>query len=427
MSGNIKIPEIILLMSFLTGTLFLNSCKKDPTLPILNTDEAREITINSTIISGKITDDGGAVITARGICWGTDAEPTLDDSFKASGTGKGEFTCTIEGLNPNIEYHARAYAENSVGVAYGNEVTFVTAVAAPTVNTRQVSNVTNNSAICGGIVTFSGGGVITEKGVCWSTTPDPDLQDSFTNVSTGTDTYSCTLPNLLPGTKYYVRAYIKNSGWTVYGEQVSFNTKVADIQGNLYRTVNIGSQVWMAENLRTIKYNDNTDIPNVPDDAEWIVLSTPAYCWIRNDIQYKEIYGALYNWFTVNTGKLCPSGWHVPTDNEYKILEQTLGMASDQLNKTEWRGTDQGTKMKSTTGWATGENGTNSSGFSGLPGGYRWAKTGAFNGIGMLSYWWGSEFNAEYGWYRRLDGANSDVYRFFTSKEGGKYIRCIKN
>lgn len=428
MPSNIKIPEIILLMSFLTGTLLLNSCVKDPTLPVLTTEEAKEITINSTIISGKVTDDGGAAITARGICWGTEVEPKLNGSFKVSGTGKGEFSCTIEGLDPNTKYYARAYAENSVGVAYGNEVTFVTAIAAPTVSTRQVTNVTNNSAIGGGVVTFSGGGTITEKGVCWSTTPNPDLQDQFTNVSTGSETYSCTMSNLLPGTKYYVRAYVKNSGWTVYGEQLTFQTKVADIQGNLYGTVTIGTQVWMAENLRTVKYSDNTDIPNVPDDAEWIGLSTPAYCWLRNEIQYKDIYGALYNWYTVNTGKVCPGGWHVPTDDEYKTLEQALGMASDQLSlSNQWRGTDQGAKMKSTTGWADGENGTNISGFSALPGGYRWGKTGAFNGIGMLSYWWASEYNTEYSWYRLIDGNNNGVFRYATNKEGGKYIRCLKD
>ena len=102
-------------------------------------------------------------------------------------------------------------------------------------------------------------------------------------------------------------------------------------------------------------------------------------------------------------------------------------MTQDQANGTEWRGTDEGSKMKSQTGWANGENGTNSSGFSGLPGGYRWAKNGAFNGIGTITYWWSSELNELYGWYRRLDGPNSDVFRSGTSKAGGKYIRCIKN
>ena len=427
MSGNRKLPGIFLFVSVIVGMLFLHSCVEDPTLPVLTTGQASEITINSALVSGNVTDDGGADVTARGICWGTASMPVLDDKFKASGTGKGEFTCIVEELAPNTQYFARAYAENSVGIAYGNEVAFTTGTAAPTVTTGQVSGVTATSAVCGGTVTYNGGGLITEKGICWSTTPDPDLQDTFTSSSTGTETFSSTMTNLLPGTRYYAKAYVKNAGGTAYGEQIIFNTKLADIEGTLYGVVYIGNQVWMSENLKTTKLNDNTIIPDVPDDSTWVHLSTPAYCWLLNDVQYRNVYGALYNWFTVETGKLCPSGWHVPTDDEYKVLEQTLGMASDQLNLLEWRGTDQGAKMKSTTGWAAGENGTNASGFTALPGGYRWAKNGAFNGIGMITYFWSSELNETYGWYRRLDGQNSDVFRSGTSKTGGKYIRCVKD
>lgn len=427
MSGNKKLPGIFLLTSVLTGTLLMSGCVEDPTLPVLTTDEAIEITTISATVGGNVTEDGGAEVTVRGVCWGTAAMPTLEDNFKASGTGPGEFSCIIDGLDPNTEYYARAYAENSVGVAYGNEVIFTTGIASPSVATGQVTGVTDHSAICNGTVTYNGGATNTEKGICWSPSPDPDLDDSHVSVTTGSDTYSGTLTGLTSGTRYYARAYVKNEGGTAYGEQVVFVTKVADIEGNLYGAVYIGDQVWMTENLKTTRFNDSSVIPVVADDSTWVHLETPAYCWLRNEIQYKDIYGALYNWFTVETGKLCPSGWHVPSDDEYKILEQTLGMAADQLNLDEWRGTDQGAKMKSSTGWDEGENGINSSGFSALPGGYRWAKNGAFNGIGMLSYWWSSELNDEYGWYRRLDGSHSDVFRSGTSKTGGKYIRCIKN
>jgi len=409
------------------GTLLFSSCKKDPIVPAVKTEPATEITTNSVSVSGEVTDDGGAEVTARGICWSDAASPTIDDDFKPSGTGKGTFTCTIDALAPNTQYYARAYAENSVGIAYGNEVNFVTGIATPAVTTATITSITNNSAVGGGSITYNGGAEITDKGICWSTSPEPDLQDSYISTVTGTDIYSCAMTSLLQGTRYYVRAYVINSAGPAYGEQVIFNTKVADIEGNLYGTVNIGNQVWMTENLKTTRLNDNTIIPDVADDSTWVHLSTPALCWLLNDIQYKNVYGALYNWYTVETGKLCPSGWHVSTDSEFKILEQTLGMATDQLDLTEWRGTDQGAKMKSTTGFFLGENGTNSSGFSALPAGYRWAKNGAFNGIGMLSYWWSSEYNTEYAWYRRLDGPNSDVYRFATSKEGGKYIRCVKD
>lgn len=427
MSGPRRLSGLLFFSGLLTSLLIVISCKKDPVLPVLTTSDATDITISSALISGNVTNNGGAEVTSRGVCWSTESGPTLDDDFKVSGIGSGEFECTIEGLNPNTEYHARAYAENKVGVGYGNEVVFITGIAAPSVSTGQVSGVTNNTAVCGGTVTYNGGTIEIEKGICWSTSPDPDIQDSHIASSSGSDGYSCTMTNLLQGTRYYVRAYVKNGSATSYGEQVVFNTKLSDIEGNLYSTVNIGSQVWMTENLKTTRFNDNSVIPEVADDSTWVHLSTPAYCWLRNEIQYRNVYGALYNWFTVETGKLCPSGWHVATDNEYKVLEQTLGMAADQLDLLEWRGTDQGAKMKSTSGWADGENGTNSSGFSALPGGYRWAKNGAFNGVGMITYWWSSELNDTYGWYRRLDGPNTDVFRSGTSKTGGKYIRCIKN
>ena len=153
-----------------------------------------------------------------------------------------------------------------------------------------------------------------------------------------------------------------------------------------------------------------------------------AYCWYNNDIVYKPTYGALYNWYAVNTGKLCPSGWHVPSDDEFMTLEQTLGMTADQLEVWGWRGTDQGTKMKNITGWDDGGNGTNSSGFSALPGGYRYGADGEFFLLTTITYWWTStQHDADRGWYRRLDSSATGVYRASTSKKGGKYIRCVKN
>jgi uncharacterized protein (TIGR02145 family) len=279
----------------------------------------------------------------------------------------------------------------------------------------------------GGKITYDGGAAITAKGVCWSTSQEPDLSDSFTTNGNDTSRYQSQMTGLVPGTKYYVRAYAKNSSWTVYGNEVIFNSKVADVEGNLYSTVTIGIQVWMSENLRVTKYNDNTTIPNVPDNTAWVNLATPGYCWFANDINYKTSFGALYNWYTIGTGKLCPTGWHVPTDDEFKTLELFLGMPQDQVDLWDWRGTDQGTQIKSTTGWNEGGNGSNSSGFSGLAGGYRYGATGAFNAVGILTYWWSSEHNADQARYRRLDATDNRIYRSVTSKRGGKYVRCMKD
>lgn len=210
--------------------------------------------------------------------------------------------------------------------------------------------------------------------------------------------------------------------------EISYGS-MTDQVGNIYKTVEIGTQTWMAENLKTTKYNDDSAIPNVTGNTSWINLTTPAYCWYDNDeATNKPLYGALYNWYTVKTGKLCPTGWHVPSDSEFKTLEMTLGMSQTQADGTLWRGTDQGTQMKNSTGWKDGENGTNSSGFSALPGGYRFRLDGVFNNIGELSYWWCSDESAPTTcYYRRLDGSNPGVYRESTIKTAGKYVRCIKD
>ncbi len=429
MSDNRKLPALFLLTSLLTGMLLVISCIKDPTLPAITTDEAREITINSAIVDGNVTEDGGAEVTVRGICWGTGSMPTLDDSFKASGTGPGEFSCTIEGLDPNTEYYARAFAENSIGIAFGNEIAFKTGIAPPSVTTGQVSEIMANSAVCSGIIVYDGGAGITEKGICWSLTPEPDVQGSHTSIATGSVTYTCTLSGLTAGTRYYARAYVKNQGGILaYGEQIVFNTKLADIEGNLYSVVYIGNQVWMVENLRTTKFNNNAPIPNITDNTEWLNLTGAAYCWYNNDIQYKSTFGALYSWYTITDGDLCPTGWHVPSDDEYGTLEVYLGLNPDSVKVWGWRGTNQGIQIKSTTGWEDGGNGTNTSGFTGLPGGFRYAAQGAFYSLGKLTYWWSSsELNANEGWYRLIDNTNNDIYRATTSKKGGKYIRCVKN
>ena len=371
-------------------------------------------------------------MTSRGICWGTAVNPSFEGPHTSDGEGDGIFSTSLTDLDPNTEYHARAFAKNSVGIAYGNDIEFLTGTAAPEITTIIASDITANTAMSGGKITYDGGSPITVKGVCYSTSPDPDLSDSFTINGSDTSRYQSTMTGLLSGTKYYVRAYAKNDAWTVYGGEVTFNTKITDVEGNLYSIVMIGSQVWMAENLRTTKYNDNTAIPNVTGDMEWVNLSSGAYCWYNNDIGYKPTLGALYSWFTIHAGELCPTGWHVPTDKEFNSLELFLGMNPDSVDIWGWRGTDQGSQIKSATGWENDGNGTNSSGFDGLPGGYRQGSSGGFYALGLLTYWWTATDDSangqpEVAWYRRLDAANNDIYKATTFKKGGKYIRCLKD
>lgn len=184
-------------------------------------------------------------------------------------------------------------------------------------------------------------------------------------------------------------AYAINSQGTAYGSQQTFTTTsgggsgtVTDSDGNVYNTVTIGTQVWMAENLRTTKYKDNTAIPLVTDNTAWTNLSTPGYCWYNNDAATnKSTYGALYNWYTVNTGKLCPTGWHVPTDAEWSTLTTCLGGVGVAGGKLKEAGTSH---------WMSPNVGaTNETGFTALPSGYRYAG-GTFEYNGLGGWWWSS-------------------------------------
>jgi len=215
-------------------------------------------------------------------------------------------------------------------------------------------------------------------------------------------------------------------------------TTVTDIEGNVYNTVKIGSQVWMLENLKTTHYNDGIAIPLVTDSTAWYKY-TPAYCWYNNDAAtYKNKYGALYNGYAVNTGKLAPTGWHVPTDAEWTTLENYL-----IANGYNYDGSTSGDKyaksLAATTDWATDPySGTgtigneltknNRSGFSALPGGYRDYFDGSFSNVGIYGYWWSStEDDTIYAWYRNMFYGLSDVGRLLSSKLNGLSVRCVKD
>ena len=222
---------------------------------------------------------------------------------------------------------------------------------------------------------------------------------------------------------------------TVTVNTFTCGTCTVTYDGVTYNTVQIGNQCWFKENLRTTKYNDGTSITNVTDNATWTSTTSGAYCCYSNNTSNCTTYGALYNWYAVNTGKLCPSGWHVPSDAEWTTLTNYLS-----ANSTYWCGSNSSyiaKSLASTTSWnsstttcAVGNNlsANNSTGFSALPGGYRIDSDGSFTNLGGSGYWWSStELDGSNARDRALSFDNAIVYSFNSHKRHGFSVRCLRD
>jgi uncharacterized protein (TIGR02145 family) len=440
MKLNKKITTLVLVS--LSSMAIMQYCQRSLSIPASLTGSIKNITWTSAVAGSTVIDDGGAKIIARGVCWSDTQNPTISSAKTSDSTGTGIFFSNITGLVAHTKYYMRAYAANSEGVGYGNELSFTTlSVLPPMLKTTEVYPITQTSAISGGIVYETGGGQILERGVCWSTLKNPTVADTKSSDGSGFGSFTSNLTGLDPKTTYYVRAYASNSAGVSYGSQMSFATlnidspaifnsnltygMVSDIDGNIYKTIQIGTQTWMAENLKTTKFNDNTLIPLITDNSKWESLyyppDSPAYCWYNNDESiYKSTYGAIYNFSAVDRGKLCPIGWHVPADYEWIRLTTFLGgenVAGDKI------------KEIGTSHWSGSNNtgATNETGFTGLPGGIR-NNNGLFKEMELSGTWWSSSLESQgflncFSVYYDSINLSRTVY-WYTN---GLYVRCIKN
>lgn len=398
----------------------------DFTLPTVTIISINDVADPSITCSCNVVSDGGAMVTARGVCWSTSPSPTFADNHLEAENGTGAFTCTISGLTAGTTYYVRAYATNAVGTAFSNEQSF-TKLVLPTVTTNTVSNISSSTAICGGNVTTDGGHPVTARGVCWSTSQNPTISNSHTADSSGTGSFTSALTGLATGTTYYVRAYATSSVGTAYGNQRSFTTtlicgnNVADYDGNYYNTVQIGQQCWMKQNLKTTHFTNGVSIPLVQDSIAWGNTTSAAYCYYN-----KNTYGCLYNFYAVENGQLCPNGWHVPT---YDEVHTTLYNALE--------GTSVGGKMKATgtTYWLSPNTGaTNSSGFSARGGGCR-PNSDAFHRVKENAVFWTStSYNANYVKTYSLSYNSANLtrygyedYDYSMAKRNGCSVRCLRN
>lgn len=251
---------------------------------------------------------------------------------------------------------------------------------------------------------------------------------------------SFVVSGLNPNTTYYlaIKTGDEVPNWSEPSNVPSGKTEssdsatVTDIDGNVYKTVKIGNQFWMAENLKVIHYRNGDLIPNVTSNDSWYNLSTGAYCNYNNDEGNVATYGRLYNWFAVGDSRnIAPAGWHVPSDAEWKQLEMYLGMSQVEADAMEWRGSTESWKMRETgtTHWNSPNHGaTNESGFTALPGGYR-TYDGYFESMGVRACFWSSSeyYNMIWAWSRELHYDHAQVWRYYDFNRYGYSVRCVRD
>jgi uncharacterized protein (TIGR02145 family) len=399
------------------------------TLPVVTSTSVTGLTTVQATFNAEVNSQGGGTVTERGAVWNTSGNPTVNNNRVPSGSGTGVYTATLTGLSAGSNYYVRAYAINNFGISYGVEIPFTTLFGLATLTTNNVIAQTT-TASSGGIITDNGGSTVTARGVVWNTTGTPTISDSRTTDGSGTGSYVSNMTALSPSTIYHVRAYATNSTGTVYGNQQTFTTTatsqtVTDIDGNTYNTVQIGTQVWMSENLKTSRYRNGGSIPYVVGNSDWQALTTGAWSYYDHDASNNAVYGKLYNWYSTQGDTLCPTGWGVPTDTAWTTLTTYLGGESVAGGKMKSTGTDY---------WNDPNTGaTNESGFSALPGGYRY-HVGSFNNIRYSAFFWSAtEDYFNYAWFRSLDGSNGSVYRTSYGRGGDIYkssgasVRCLKD
>lgn len=378
--------------SFLTFALIaivssiVSSCSPDdeePELPIVKTKAtvetlgAEEVTTYSAVISGEVTDSGNCEIIAKGFCWAEYSQiPWFDTTRYDVSIIEGDetyFRDTLQ-LFPGTKYYVRSFVKNEIGTTYGGTIIVTTPGGKPTFDASPSVTFTDSSATFTFAVNNSN--LATEVLVRYGTDEDYGMT-ALTESIDSSKSYSITI-SLDYGTKYYYRVDLKNAvGWDYStGNFQTATPDCVDIDGNVYKSVKIGEQIWITRNLDVAHYNDGTEIPYVESDEDWLQAGDDkmgARCYYNNDPELRKVYGTLYNWYAIDTKKLAPEGWHVPTNDEWRQLCLALCQMSNDHDGYACR--EAGTEH-----WmAPNEGATNASGFTALPGGER--SIGAVSGI----------------------------------------------
>lgn len=433
----------------LFASLAILSCSSDEpenalTLPVLTTTNPSNITLIGASSGGNITSDGGADIITRGVVWSTIQSPTIALSTKTvDGTGTGSFTSSITGLTPNTTYYVRAYATNSVGTSYGNEINFTTSsIQLPVLTTTAISNIGQTTSISGGTISSDGGGAVTARGVVWGTSQNPTVALSTKTIDgSGTGAFSSNITGLTANTQYYVRAYATNGVGTAYGNELTFTTQT-NIYVAMYPTgtvfcnnvvtavvdvINpVTGKTWMDRNLGASQVaTSSTDALAYGDLYQWGRRADGHQCrnsattstlsstdqpshgnFIRNswgNLDWRNPQNNNLWQGTTGINNPCPNGYRLPTDSE-------LNNESLSWNTLNALGAYNSPLKLTMAGARNYQNGSTLS-------------------VGSYGFYWNSTVSGEHS---RLLGFNSNSTSAGsgTGSDGrasGLSVRCIKN
>lgn len=410
MKKTFKLLSILIILSVL-----IFGCEKqddESSAPSINTLSLTDVTISSAYSGGTNIKDNGASITEKGICWGKDENPTINNDKIAIGGGTDDFTAQLTNLTENTTYYVRAYAVNRMGVSYGAVVTFNTR-AYPVLLTPVSENVSLTSFDIKATAT-SVDGSITEQGICWSKQPMPDVNDNKITSEPGAG-ITAKVSDVASGDIYYVRTYVINDVGTFYSNEIVVTTQAIDYDGNIYNTVKIGNQLWMVENLKVTHYRNGDYLEYVGTGEDWSNSPEGVFCDYKDYAPFANVYGRLYNRKAItDVRNICPEGWRLPKQEDWTELFNYLGGAHVAGGKLKEVGTSH---------WASPNTGaTNSVGFTALPGGYR--NSAGFFDLGKSFSVWSDPSSqvAQVMFYDgiHMGGTSNDVNHV------GFSIRCIK-
>jgi formylglycine-generating enzyme required for sulfatase activity len=313
--------------------------------PTLTTNSITSISASDAISGGVISSDGGASITAKGICWSTTSNPTISGDKTNDGTGSVSFTSQLSGLLEGTKYYVRAYATNSKGTSYGNELNFTTTeINKPTLTTNTITNISESGAVSGGVISSNGGAPITVKGICWGTSSNPTITGNKTNDGSGSLSFFSQLSGLIEGTKYYVRAYATNYKGTSYGNEVIFTTSVAK---PIIEFVNIPAGTFTMGSPSSEAYRGS--------DEQQHQVTLSAFKMTKNEITFAQ-----YDAFCNATGRTKPddNGWGRGNRPVMNVTWNDANAFADWMgcrlpNEAEW---EYACRAGTTTPFNTGDN-----------------------------------------------------------------------